>query len=529
MTESRGSRRGRSSTTRWPALVLVPALLVAMWLIDDDDEAATVEAEPDALVLGPLVASDDALGAFWFCAGGTGVANGLADHSIVVINTTDEERFATITVYGSRPEGGERPLPEQIVTTIAPYARQSLRLGDRMATDYVSATVELDGGGVLVEHSVGPPTAIADRAPCASSASANWSVPVGATDITAASASARELLVFFNPFPADAVVDVQFSTDEGERAPDEFTGFVVPGRSVVGVDLAGAKVTVSSEVAAEVVARTGRVVVDRIQIYQPDPEQPRLGVALSSGVAEPAEAWAFPAGGLSAVRHEQLVVYNAGDAVADVDVEVRPAGPVEAASEPFELTVQPHRHVLLDLSGEERMQTLLTDATPYSLVVRSADGTRISAERLIWVAPGQPGAGVATSTGSALAGLRLVADMAGAQPGSSLVLMNPSTETIARVRLSIIESVTDPTTSAVTSRLRDPVGPETVDLEPGQSRSIAIEDLGTGEITVLVDSNVPIIGERDVVIAGERFTAVAVPDASSASLALFSLFDDIGG
>jgi hypothetical protein len=509
--------RRASASLRWPALILIPALLGAAWMLDDAEPGAEPEP-PDTQVLGSLIASDESLGAFWFCAGGTGVAGGAADHTISVVNTSDQDRVATYTVYGSRPDGGERPAPVPLVGRVPAYGRVDIRLGDLLAADFVSATVEIDGGGVLVEHKITGPAGGVDRGPCSSVTSPTWTVPVGTTDTTAANAKARELLVFFNPYPADAVLDVTFSTEDGERAPEPFNGFVVPGRSVVGIDLTAAPVTLADEVAAEVVARAGRVVVDRIQIYN-EPAT-RSGLALSSGVATAAEGWSFPVGGLSPTRSEVVVVYNPGDVAAEVDVEVRPAvsDAAVAGVEPFELTIQPHRHELLDLTNEERLQEMRAVGTPYSLIVRSADGTRVSAERLAWVTPGQPGAGVATSTGTAVAGLRLVADMAGAEAGSSLVLVNPSTETIARVELTIL----DPTSASVT----EPVGASSYELEPGARRVIDIQDLATGSFVVLVDSNVPIVGEREVIIAGDRYEAIAVPAADGAIVAEPSLFAD---
>jgi hypothetical protein len=502
-----------------------------MWLLDDGDDPPP-QPEPDSQVLGPLVAADESLGAVWFCAGGTGTPDGVADHQVSIVNTTDAERRITMVVYGSRPDGGERPEPVTVESDLAPYGRIVQRLGDLVATPYVSATVEVDGGGVLVEHRVtGPQGAGLDQAPCSSSASPTWTVPMGATDTPdPAKATSRELLVFFNPYPADAVLDVHFSTSDGVRDPEPFTGFVVSARSVAGVDLAAAGVTVADEVAAEVTARAGRVVVDRIQLAN-DPEVPRSGLALSSGVPAPAESWTFAVGGQDAARREQLAIYNPSDRPAEVDVEVRPdqTGGSEVANEPFELTIQPHRHELLDLANEERMSELRTAGRAYSLVVRSADATLVSVERSRWSTPGTAGSGLATSTGTALAARRLVADMSGAESGSSLVLVNPSAETIAGVRISIV-AIAGGTATSGEGTSTDPLGPATYDLPPGGRRTIPIEQLGSGTFAVVVESDVPIVGERDVVIGTERYTAIAVPDAATAVIAQPSLFaDDLGG
>ena len=96
------------------------------------------------------------------------------------------------------------------------------------------------------------------------------------------------------------------------------------------------------------------------------------------------------------------------------------------------------------------------------------------------------------------------------------MLVNPSNETIARVQLSIIGD----------GERHDPIGDSSIELEPGARRVIPVEDLATGTYAVVIESNVPIIGERDVVSAGDRFEAIAVPDADGASLAELSLFSD---
>lgn len=515
LSRRRGSRR--LDIPRWPALVLIVALLVAAALAGDGAERSTEasDAAVDPRAFGPTIASSDSLGSFWFCAGGTGVEGGFADHSVVIVNTTGEERLVDILVYGSRPADGERPEPVRLTTTAKPFARTEQRLGAVLAAEFVSATVEIDGGGVFVEHRVAGPQGT-DRAPCSSVASNHWTVPFGATDTTADTALAREVLVFFNPYPADAVLDARFSTETGERGtPEVFRGLVVPGRGVVGIDLAEAGVTVSKEVTAQITARAGRVVVDRIQLFA-DPGASRAGVALSSGAPAAAPAWVFPVGTVSASRREVLVVANSGELPAEIDVEVRPAS-AEVGPEPFALTVQPNRHVVLDLAAEERLAELVEQGVPYTLVVRTADGTDVTVERAVWATPGTPGGGVSATVGTAVAGLRLAADMIAAEAGSALVVFNPSTETVARVELSIIGG----------GQERQPIGPSSFDIGPGASRSIPIEQLGTGDVVAVLTSNVPIVAERDLVEGAERSLALAVPDATSVSMLDLSLFSDI--
>jgi hypothetical protein len=118
--------------------------------------------------------------------------------------------------------------------------------------------------------------------------------------------------------------------------------------------------------------------------------------------------------------------------------------------------------------------------------------------------------------------------MSGAEAGSTLVLLNPSTDTIARVTLVVIDS--NGVADGDSGTLHAPDGGREIELAPGARRAVDVAQLGAGRFAVVVESDVPIVGERDVLIGTERFTAIAVPDAATAVIAQLSLFaDDLGG
>ncbi|HEX7094451.1 MAG TPA: hypothetical protein VF183_01120 [Acidimicrobiales bacterium] len=122
------SRHGRGpAVARWPAVVLIVALLVAAGLVGSNDDGSDFAA-PDTVLdpsgMGPTIGSSESLGSFWFCAGGTGVPNGAADHTVVILNTTGEERRVDVVVYGSRPAGGEPPAPASVALAAKPYPRE---------------------------------------------------------------------------------------------------------------------------------------------------------------------------------------------------------------------------------------------------------------------------------------------------------------------------------------------------------------------------------------------------------------------
>lgn len=95
---------------------------------------------------------------------------------------------------------------------------------------------------------------------CAWAASNRWYLPSGTT-----LRGATLHLALFNPFPDPTSVDISFATDEGPISPWALTGMAVPARSlrVVTVENPSRR----AEVATTITTRTGRIVVERLQIY----------------------------------------------------------------------------------------------------------------------------------------------------------------------------------------------------------------------------------------------------------------------
>jgi hypothetical protein len=483
------------SDVRRPAIVVLAALLVGALLSDPSPRDETNRAA-SATVLGAVVGPDDVGTSVWFCAGGTASQGGVADHRIEVVNTTDSPRSAVVTVAGSKAANGARPAPAARTLTVPPRGRAPLRLAEVVAAPYVAATVEIDGGGTFVEHVVTGPTG-SDRQLCAAQASDHWYAPLSAT-ATERNPTARAWLAIYNPFPDDAVVDVSFAADTG-TAPPAVGAYVVPGRSVEVLDLT-TLVPVAGQVSSAVVATTGRVVVDRIESF--DEARVRRDLVITPAVPAAAAAWFFPSGRLQAGRSERLVVYNPSDERVEVAVDVRPDDPAVVV-EPFAITIPARRHALLDLAAEERMKV----AAPagYSVVVRAVNGA-VVAERLVVVAPGQPGAGAGSTTGSAFASSRVMVDgtAAGRADGSVLVVFNPNAQAIARVRLQVVTPEGRPEAQAE------------FELAPGTRRVVPFAQLGAGPMVVVVDATAPVVAERELVGEGGRSSAMGVPVADRA-------------
>lgn len=476
---------------RTPVLAVAAAVIAAGLLADPSPRpyrAGAASPAPAAATAAPAGATSDV----WFCAGGSANDGGLADHRIAIINTGDQARAATITGMTSR-EAARPPVTKAF--PVGPYGRVDVRLADVVGqAAYAGATVEIDGGGVLVEHSVVHPQIGADRAPCATSTAEHWYLPISITG-TEKNAQARALVAIYNPYFDDAVVDVAFSGDAA-NPPPELAAVVVGARSVSVIDLNSAA-PVSDQVAVSVTARTGRVAVDRIEIF--DDPRARRDLVLTPGVAAAARTWVYPSGRLGPNRSERLVLYNTSADHVTATIEVRPDDRALAV-EPFEIAVAPRRHAVLDLSAEAR----LTDAkvTGYALIVRAPSDVLVT-ERLITVTPGQPGAGVASSTGSAIAARVFYVDGGAAAPtdASEFVVFNPNRRSIAQVSIDVIAD-----------GKRQPGGAAAkFDLQPGERRAVPFAALGGGQFVVAIASSAPVMVERETVGANVRSAAMGVP------------------
>ena len=533
-------------TPRWPFLVFVTVAVGSGVLVGTDltgsdqrpsvrQEAEVETASPatgEAALAGgdheplatPVAAGDHALSSTWYCAAGTAYGDGSAEHTVVVANPTDAEVEGTLTVYPGSvapPRTDDPPIPAEgapttttsTTTTTAPpaeddaeadgadlvrrdfsvgaHSRATFRLSDLVDATLAAASVEADSGAVTVEHEV-ESSAGSDVAPCASSASPTWYFAWGAT-----SRDARELLVLFNPFPSDVVVDAVFSTEGGVREPLRWQGFTVPARSVVGVDV-GDDVTRREQVSATLRARSGRLVVDRLQVF--DGSQDTAGVSVALGQTAPGHDWLFSHGRVGDGVDERIVLYNPGVTAAEVEVSVEAVDSAARPPEPFGVVVRPGRYEVLDYADEARVEP----GTSHGTAVRSRNGVPVVAERVMTydrppaTRSGPPRRDLSVTPPSPVASTEWSFPAAGDDgEGEGLELrytvMNPARDEPARVTLTLYaggEVVALPELASVT------VAPgERVSLElPAEALARAGADG-----TVVLHANAPVTAERLVI------------------------------
>ncbi|MEM7095592.1 MAG: DUF5719 family protein [Actinomycetota bacterium] len=446
---------------RLPTLLLLVGLIGAMiWVDRTGDDASDAATQDLGVVVGPRVPGEGSLGSTWYCAGGFTTPDALNDHRVILTNPTEEPARGSLTLYPSLidVEGNPRPFQpavqpielagnEQSVISLAPIVAS---LDADLATptgSFVGALVEFDSGSAIVEHAVVTPLG-QDLAVCATEASTSWWFASGTT-----TADVTYQVHLLNPFPDDAVVDLVFLTDGGARTPSIFTGRLVPAQSLTVLDLSPSFAP-WDQVAAEVTTRTGRVIVERIQVFRN--QAGPVGLSLTPGTSALSDQWFFPAGSGAPGASESFVIYNPNDEAAEVEFELKPDSADRAGDNaPLGVPLGPNERWVVNVSRHPShpVSTVATiDATEaavrgerFFVSIRSFNGVPVLAER-VWSRPLEVGLGVASSFGITAASTdQTLAVPPWFEPGAiddvstgrqgELAVLNPAGDTISRVEV----------------------------------------------------------------------------------------------
>jgi hypothetical protein len=366
-------RRGRA-----PVLVVLALLLVAGGLADRAGrDAPGVDATP---VLGPRAPAASATSSTWFCTGAHARLDGQAVGTVVVANLAASELTGTVTVV---PDDGT---PREVAIRVPAPGRVSVRLADVLTADNASALVELNGGAAVAEMvTIGPQGD--SVTPCASSSSDTWYFAEGATTI-----DATEVLMVFNPFPEDALVDMSFATETGHVVPQGLTGLVVEGRGMRAIAV-GDAVRREAVVSTTVTSRVGRLVVARLQLFDGTGSIPRRGVALTLGAPATSPSWYFPEGYVSDGVTERIQVYNPTTRESRIEIDVLLD---QGEADPVELTIPPRNRVSFVANDEPRIPKNLGHAA----IVRTVNGVDVVAERTVEALPPSSLTGLSITLGA---------------------------------------------------------------------------------------------------------------------------------
>lgn len=487
MTETRAERRvhrGRLRSRRVAVVAVIGGLLVAA-AVAGDREAPTGGPGPVAAAAsasGPVMPAADSMPATWYCAAGTAAIGSRADQLLVMANLDRRPARVVVTVM---PGGEARPVSREL--SIGGRRQRRLAVADVAAAESPGVVVEAYGGQVVVDHRI---AAGADRAagPCARDAGTRWYTAGGTT-----AEGAQDWIEVFNPFPDDALVDVQVVTGDGVKERDDLSGLAVPARSKIVVPI-HEKVLDAARVGTVVRARIGRVVVE--QVLRTAAPYPRPGLALSLAVPRPAARWYFPAGPGAATDTQSLAVLNPSEAA--VPVTITTTLDSDQFLKPDVVTVDGRSVGLVDLKAR------LPAGVGYWVRV---DAPRpVVAEVLLGRTGVEGGDGLAAGPGATAAATRWAVAGARTRDGSAdrIVVVNPGRRTV-RVALRAVGNGRD-------VRLGRRAG---LALAPGRRAVVDLVAAGTPlDAAVVVEATGPVIVGHESGTAPGVMLRSAVPFAS---------------
>ncbi len=494
---------------RWPVLVVIVLALGALVYADRNQ---TSTAHTDAITeqrLMPIASTPHAVSSSFYCAGGTAAPNGAFDSTIIIANPNPDPITTTVTVYPAAAPGDTAG--EAAVAALKPVTKQvavgsRTRVGVRLATvqqsPYAAALVETSDPDVAVEHTIVGKQGV-NASPCASAPSSSWYFPTGTT-----TRDAREQLAIFNPFSADAVVDVTYQTNDGFRAPDGEQGLPITAGHLRIVDVT-ADVPRLEQLAAFVSARSGQVVVDRLQSFDgSDPNHP-AGTAATLGAPQPASVWTFPHGSVSDSVRETITLANPSDDQAQVQLEITLDDPAtNGVVDPIPVAVPARGYAQVAMQD----QTRVPKGIGHSVTVRSTSGPAVVAERVLRAALASNRQGYAPAIGAPLLATRWLFADGGAMANTSeenLAVFNPSPDQAIRVSV----------TAMAQGQPLAIDGLQNVEIPPGARTALSLgQHITRPDLTVIAETTLPAVVERSYVVNGGLSFADGMPLSGTASV-----------
>lgn len=351
-------------------MVLVGAVVLAIvGLMRIPTNGATTSDAPVRRPSADRVGGEDEVSSTWFCAATGAPVEPVPTHRLYVSDTGDVASEVRVSAYG--PDG----LIDVKIFPIEPRVMRQIDIDGEFGAAGLSAMVESASGTIAVSHGL-ISTAMGDVAPCQRNAAHESYFP-SQTTLTGTSAQ----LVLFNPFSADASVDLVAAVVDGIRSPTEWAGVVIPAGSTRTIDLSE-QVQRRDQFALTVRVRSGRVFTEMVQTYDGiavDPATNVKGLRLVSPVVEPRSSWTFAGGFTDGGATEIIVVQNPTTEKVDVTVQVFPDGAADLLPEPFELSIPAGWYSTLDLTAEGRVP----DVGFHSIVVEAGQDAGVVVQRRV--------------------------------------------------------------------------------------------------------------------------------------------------
>lgn len=414
-----------------------------------------------------------------------------ANQTLILANPTSEERQAVISISVATE-------PVVVIErTLKPSTVERVSLSEYGDATISAALVEIDGGGVAVSQALEGPLG-KELGACVSTTSDVWYFADGIT-----TRDSRYVMSLFNPFPGDAVVDFTIRTPDGVREPKGLTGVIVPGHSVVAVDV-GAEVTRREHLATTVRARSGQIVAQRWQTF--NGALGHRGILMQRGVVTAPLVNAFALGRKDDNYRQDLMVYNPTEQTAQVDVSIVDTPETAGAIDPFELTLEPGTFRVLNLSEEPRiLDAIGADSAEFAVIVRSVNNVAVLSELTTFA--NDPG-GVSSSLGS---------------PGvsSQQLVLNPGSLSSRSNRLRIFNpgnAELDFSMELVEGGLWRSLPEAQISIAPGTRATVNLDELNLGAAVFVLNGSGGFVAELVTTVTNETDLLVRAPILTEAGL-----------
>lgn len=333
------------------------------------------------------------------------------------------------------------------------------------------------------------PTEGLGAAACSQDASSEWVFPAGSS-----ARGFNEWIVLYNPFPDEAVVRIDFLTEEGPLAKSAVSDVPVPAGRITTVRVND---VLLQRKGLGVRARSirGRVVAWKTMFAQPEGRAPGVGVTL--GAPEGATDWYFPVGGSATGIEEHISIANPTSDEAIVTVLVITDS--EAIPIASEETI-PAESVLPDINLREVLEG--RDLGGASVWVSSLNDTEVVAEQSIFY-NAETFHGYATEVGaSSTADSWWVGPAAASATSDALLVMTTSEEEVT-VDVQLFAQDGEPITSAELSGLT---------ISAGGRLRIPLDEITGGKATVaLVTASDGIVAQRISATSSDVSTLMGTP------------------
>jgi hypothetical protein len=316
---------------------------------------------------------------------------------------------------------------------------------------------------------------------CATDASRNWYFPNGDSSV-----ATDYRLVVANPFPDEAVVQIDFLTSEGEETSAQLSEVPVASGQVEVVSVSGASVP-QDLLSVRLRSARGRVIAWKALWTKPEGQPP--GLEFTLGAPAPDTEWYFPAGEVSDRAQQTITVMNPNEEESSVSVALSTdEGPVQS-SRLIEIAVAPQSSRQLVIPN--RLEARRRNVGGISAVVSVDNEVPVVAESTTTFDDDEM-SGRITEVGSADVSDRWLVAPPSLEPTTdSLVLQNPTTEETT-VNVVIYDGGEEGAGGTSPENLQG------ITVPPGLRVSISLEDIrgSGGSWLEVVADNGEVVAER---------------------------------